>query len=148
MTTAAAYAADLPTFKDVAAQTAVVPPAFAGASANSAVVCEPMNSDEVEPKRLRRQPEERQPQPNMSAARRARQKSRPIRRRARRAALIEISDWIVSSPNSLEIERARSGKPKGIPKILHVDSHAVHAIGDSIRSLGTMTGLRAGSIAS
>ena len=49
MTTAAAYAADLPTFKDAAAQTAVVPPAFAGASANSAVVCEPMNSDEVEP---------------------------------------------------------------------------------------------------
>lgn len=33
MTTAAAYAADLPTFKDAAAQTAVVPPAFAGASA-------------------------------------------------------------------------------------------------------------------
>ena len=49
MTTVAAYAVDLPTFKDPAAHTAVVPPAFAGASANSAIFCEPMNSDKIEP---------------------------------------------------------------------------------------------------
>ena len=49
MTTVAAYAVELPTLKDAAAQTEVVPPASAGESANSAIFCEPMNSDETEP---------------------------------------------------------------------------------------------------
>ena len=49
MTTVAAFAADLPTFKDAAAQMAAAPPAFVNASAKSAIFREPMNSDKIEP---------------------------------------------------------------------------------------------------
>ena len=49
MTTVAAFAVDLPTFKDAAAQMAAAPPAFADASAKSAIFREPMNSDKIEP---------------------------------------------------------------------------------------------------